>query len=477
MSFPICNQIHGQPWTEEEAPPNLQSLFSRVIRPTDLSDDHLWALNIEFSSPCAVAELVPYTPDGSTYCKPPIPPTDVEPTTRGDAEPVHTEATRRRKDFDDRLTELRMPNDVVYQILSRRVPDDTKPPRIAYMRKFYEGLESMSRYWDCSRDKHYESNEICQDADDGSPTKRQKLENGYSPIHTPAAQLATDESQSIPFLISAPSVEASNNLTEADKTSEGTNEQYPNDHEAVSCTEKSPSPKPEPQLHKRYKGLRTSTGREMPDQFRIDTVRAFVEGTIWSFHASLATPRVPPMVRFHKLNLPVRQTAAVYRMPKDRIKGRAGWQEGPILSLQVRADTEFQDEVSKPKDHMCRLDQLREIAGLLQLAQERRREGRAHVRPGEGQWWTQKPRWGRGPGGEVQSKIGNDDVVQMAEEVLGPIQAKKAAMSQMSTSKNAQRKTPALLWKELKVGKGNWDPKTEYMAIGKDPTSDLDEVS
>ena len=42
----------------------------------------------------------------------------------------------------------------------------------------------------------------------------------------------------------------------------------------------------------RYKGLRTASGRYMPDHFRIETVRGFVEGTVWPFQCSVHPPRM-----------------------------------------------------------------------------------------------------------------------------------------------------------------------------------------
>ena len=183
-----------------------------------------------------------------------------------------------------------------------------------------------------------------------------------------------------------------------------------------------------------------------------------------------------PLVQFNKLHLPVTQTAAVYRVPKDRSKGRQGWLEGPILSLQVRAETDFHDENGQELSNKARLDLLREVACLLQLAQERQREGKTATKPGEGEWWTTKPRWGGRAGGDVQNELGNGDIVQAAQELLGAAR-EKSGKTGRDSGKSRKQKTPALLWKELKCGKGIWDPKTDYTAIGKHPDSEFDEVS
>ena len=164
-----------------------------------------------------------------------------------------------------------------------------------------------------------------------------------------------------------------------------------------------------------------------------------------------------PSVQFGKLSLPVRQTAAVYRIPRDRTRARQGRLEGPIIALQVRADTDFVEDAGRPLEDKSRLDLMREFGGLLQLAQERRREGKTEVRPGEGRWWTMNPRWGGGPGGEVVSDIVNSDVAQSAEALLAGLKGTKGNEHKDNTRKQ-RRKTPAMLWKELRCGSALWDP-------------------
>ena len=148
-----------------------------------------------------------------------------------------------------------------------------------------------------------------------------------------------------------------------------------------------------------------------------------------------------------------------------------------MLTVQVRPETDF-DAPNVDQAHSAmraRLDLTREIAGLLQCAQERRREGKTEVRSGEGKWWTTRPRWGGGPGGEVEVDEGNTDtlrkdVLGVAEEILGAPKAK-------GPGKLRKRKTPAMLWKELKPGGKTWDSKTSYQAIGREPDSPYDQAS
>jgi len=338
------------------------------------------------------------------------------------------------------------------------------------MRKFWEGLESMSQFWDCSLDDYFEQSE--SDEHDTQTAKRQRLDDEMPDISSSNAGLLNAAISNI-----SDSTGLMNDQRQSDTRHESGSIDVL-DEDAMSTargngSEDTAAASPPPTVM-RYKGRRTGTGRSMPDQFRADTVKAFVEGAVWPFRTSLSPPRMMPVVHFDKLNLPVRQTAAVYRTPNDRTKSRQGWIEGPIMGIQVRSETDFQSETRAAADHKDRLDCMREIGGLLQLAQQRRREGRTESKPGEGKWWTTKERWGGGPGGEVQNEEGNSDSIEGMEEVLEGEQTGNA--KDKAASKNRSKMTQESLRRELKCGRGYWDPKTDYTAIGTDPASDYDTV-
>ena len=470
VTFPVCKHAEGHAWTQDDPPPNFQSLFARIVKPNDISEQHVQALNIQTLPTCSVNGLVPNAPDGTSYHEPPIP------TSTPNSGRAESETTRKRKDFDEKLAELRVDNDLAFRTLSKRMAVGVKPPRIAHMRKFYLGLESMSQYWDCTLDQYYDASIADSGVDGEQAVKRQKLENGFSPRGSPVEQSAPTLEEPLQVTWSNASKSTSEvwksqieRLTTEPKDNEDTTDLPPPPGSPLSAT-------PEPQTRRRYKGRRTSTGREMPDSFRTDTVKALVDAASWAFGANVSAPKAA--LQFNKLNLPVRQTGTVYRMPQDRMKYRMGWREGPIMRLQTRAETEFLDENGEQREHMARLDSLREIAALLQLAQERRREGRVEIKPGEGQWWTTKPRWGGAPGGEAQNETGNTDVQQFADAILNAsrVQDGKLFLPTNVSAQGQKRKTPAMLWKELKVGSGNWTPKVDYYAIGKDSRSEWDDV-
>jgi hypothetical protein len=140
--------------------------------------------------------------------------------------------------------------------------------------------------------------------------------------------------------------------------------------------------------------------------------------------------------------------------------------EGPLLGLQCRPDVNFGSTGNLEAESY--LDAVRELGGLLLLAQERHREGKTEQQAGLGKWWTTKERWGGGPGGEVESIENNADPEPKAQE--------KLSGRNPDGSKMRRRPTPAQVWKILKPGNPLWDPKVAYEAIGRDKSVEWDDV-
>lgn len=74
-----------------------------------------------------------------------------------------------------------------------------------------------------------------------------------------------------------------------------------------------------------------------------------------------------------------------------------------LLPPKPRAIKKKPPPVVEPTDR-ARLDVLREIGLLLEIAQERYREGKTEDKPGVGKWWTEKPRFGGGKAGGDNEK-------------------------------------------------------------------------
>ncbi|KAK0859566.1 hypothetical protein LTR91_020857 [Friedmanniomyces endolithicus] len=450
---------------------SLQSLFAKVTKPTDLTDRHVQVLGIESCQPCTLDELLPRV-DGVSYL--PSPGTgDLVTAIQGEDVTTSEDlriAFRRQTILDEVLAELQFDNDSAYRTLGRKFKYGAQSRRLVHMYKFFDGLESMSRYWDSSVDDYFEiSVGLCggkgvkrlrldQEAnmsvvDDSSTSTTDTKDTGKSPL-LPTPAPSPDRDSPPPTNEQAPA-ETESGTQSTDATSAVAPELLPSTRpDTVS---------PEPRSQHRYRGRRLHTGREMPDQYRVDTVRAFVEASTMPFQCSVALPRVRPFVRIGTLTIPVGQTAAIYRHPSDKARARLGRLEGPMVAIQVCGETEFEDIVGEPLAAKGRLHHMRELSVLLQIAQERRRSG-VEINPGQGKWWTTRRRWGGGPGHEPENKNGSPTGEKSNAKAIRDAHAEqvKAAVYER--------------WKSVKCGHGTWDPKTDYAAIGKDPSSPYDEV-
>ena len=197
----------------------------------------------------------------------------------------------------------------------------------------------------------------------------------------------------------------------------------------------------------------------MPDHFRNDAIRGFLDPIAAAFGCQVSNPRRVPQLQIKSLLIPVTQTAVVWRTPQDKGQRQRGILEGPVLGVQCRTETNF---VTNP--NVALVDSAREIAGLLLVAQERAREGKHDIIPGEGQWYTSKPRWGGGAGGE-----------------FGESAAKKEGLSQSTVRKHIlaplKTRSDEEIWKDLRPGPGLYEQRMTYLAIGKERTADYDSVS
>ncbi|KAK5710964.1 hypothetical protein LTR15_012758 [Elasticomyces elasticus] len=501
VTFPAYRPV---PQHDGLSAPSLQSLYAKILKPSVISDQHVQALGIEITDQHCMLDGLLRAPDGKSYLPPLERPNlliGLHPDTVLTMDDVLRE--RKRSALDERVAELHFDNDTAYRTLSRNLKETSAEPRkLAYMRKFFEGLETMSRYWECGEDNYYEAEALCS----GKGVKRMRLDKEEVDSVTPKVTEALDAvagALSDGHSAILPTPEPSPEPTSAPMSCEqhiATAQVPPTEAPSSSVSSIPTSPtsttlqadrerptfradtaSPEPRSRQRYKGRRTHTGSEMPDQFRINTVRAFVEAIAMPFQCTSTPPRVPPLVKFGKLHVPVAQTSAIYRQPTDRMRARQGRLEGPLVAVQVRPKTKFQDEDGQPLEAMVRLDMVREIGGLLQIAQERRRSGK-EVRSGDGQWWTIKPRWGGGSGYDADTDTDTDGEAKATElaSTAGEAASGGLVTGDLGVPDKVEKKPKimarALPWKELRCGRGYWDPKIDYGAIGKDTTLPSDVV-
>jgi hypothetical protein len=415
-----------------------------------------------------------FKPPDQNNAKPPEPVTKL--LCNGRRIPDHSE-------FYIRAKEIGYSNQDAFANLTRKPMGEKVPLRLAHFRKFWEGLDNMAYYWDNSLDEYLpprlkadhdgngnlRSLDPIAEADDSSlPTVSPIEEEPRKKVKT---EPTTNTAASMPLIpaVSNNSALPSGSLMSASRV-------IP----AGAAPPKAPwetnlaaTPEKPADLSKgSYKGYRIGNGVEMPDPYRLETVRAFMEPITWAFGVTLAPHRRPPVLLLDHVRFPVRVSMVAWRGPQDRIRARQGWMEGPVLGVQCRADTGFGSAGDLQADSV--LDTVRELGALLLLAQERAREGKTEKRAGEGKWWTTTHRWGGGPGGEVGEAKG-------ASDAPDPEQAAKADQSMPGRSRDGskmrRKPTPAEIWETLKPGNPLWDPKVVYEAIGKDREIVCDDVS
>ena len=439
-------------WTDASAP-GVAAHFIALKKPSDVNLDTLALLNVSFEPECTFETLLAsISNDAQSH----LPPTSwLQEAEHDHADSTSTEPKKLcngkkcpdRNDFYLRAKEISFKNQDAFANLTRRPMGEKVPLRLAHFRKFWEGLDNMAYYWDNSLDQY-----LIPTADNGhdKSTSRVEAATGSSPLST-----------------TFPSEEEPRKKAKTEPPANTSALKAPWEANAATLSEKSID------LSKgSYKGYRIGNGAEMPDSYRLETVRAFLEPIAWAFGVTLVPHRRPPVLQLEHIRFPVRMSTVAWRGPQDRIKARQGWMEGPVLGVQCRADTNFASTGDLQTNSV--LDTVRELGGMLLLAQERAREAKSERRAGEGKWWTTTHRWGGGPGGEVGEGQGASDAP--STDSGGKSEDKPTSRSRVG-SKDRRKPTPAEIWKTLKPGNPLWDPKVVYEAIGKDKSVAWDDVS
>lgn len=488
-----------QAWPRDGDPPALLQELARIRKPADITFDQLRGLNVALEPECSIEELLSILPGVASYVPPQewadLPADGAQAQAQAQAPSQPEEGPKRllssgrpypgREDFAIRLKELLFDNHEAFSALTRVPQDkDKKPPRLAHYRKFWEGLDNMAYYWDTSLDEYIPpkaaeepgTKESASESEDQTSSlveseeaarleathidesvARKKAKTAASAAETEPSSTPPDQSQPV-HLAQRPAITPA-------KLGIATPPSVSNGNKSEASTDKPAGT---------YKGLRIGTGRGMPDGYRVDTVRSFVEPVAWCFGMTIAPHRRPPALQVQNLRVPVRVSAAVWRSSTDRMKARQGFLHGPVAGLRVADYTDFggregaNGKVRSNSEQEALLDIMREIGSLLYIAQERAREGRTEVKPGEGKWWTTVPRWGGGSGGDLGEARGDSD---------GPAPKTEKEEKQIRSKRPTKKKTAAEMWAELRPGSGYWDPKVEYEAIGKDRSSEWDDVS
>ncbi|KNG44314.1 hypothetical protein DDE82_000237 [Stemphylium lycopersici] len=463
---------------------------------SDVREDTLALLNVTFQPECDFETLLSSLSNNAESFLPPRSwldaPGEQPSATNTATGPALLSNGRRvpeQREFYLRVRELFVNNADAFSTLTRKSSGSQAPLRLAHFRKFWEGLDNLAYYWDTSLDEYLPP---AQEAHGDEQTDSVPLSDSTDAQVLP--ETGPDRASTETPTSRAPGDEEPRKKAKTEDTGRSAHIQSDNSNrKGVLTTEYTPTapnralparaapPKTpwaanmEPQgrpvdLSKgSYRGYRIGNGAEMPDQYRIECVRSFLEPIVWAFGVTLSPHRRPPVLTIEHVRFPVRMSSVAWRGPQDRTKARQGFMEGPVLGMQCRADVNF--GATGKLNTQSTLDAVRELGGLLLLAQERAREGKSERRGGEGKWWTTKDRWGGGPGGEVGEATGATEV--LAKDAAFKPEEKPVERNR-DGSKARRRPTPAEVWKTLRPGNPLWDPKVSYEAIGKDKNVEWD---
>lgn len=454
-----------------------QALYKRLAsirQPRDITPDIINLLNLSLNPNTSFSDLLP-------ECAKQV---DVLKSLDG------TERSNQAHRFHDMVRELGYSNDQAFRSLLRLADGSEKVP-ISYARRFYSGLEHMSQYWDTSLDEFYEVPDVEPEASVTIPETDIRLPS------TSADKIGHSDLMS-----------ASNYRQENTQFSHGDDEVM-EDGDAHK-EEKMDTPA---KMKRVYKGRRTGTGREMQEDYRDEVLRGFMESAAWSWGCQVVKPSVHPRLAIGTMLVPMKQSFVVGRSPKERSAARKGVLEGPVLGMLGRGIMGYWSEGPWPEvegESAEAYDLLREIGAMLELAQERAREGKEEKRPGAGRWWTTRRRWGSGPGGpmgyedelqkewyldqgqvkegerakkrplseaEVDSILAEpmEEEGPKEEKVIVPVQGRKkpgrdSKKGVAAKPGGAQKRWNLMAdrWKLVQPGSSLWDNQRIYMRIGKE---------
>lgn len=230
-----------------------------------------------------------------------------------------------------------------------------------------------------------------------------------------------------------------------------------------------------PKGDEEFKIYRTASGSSMPLDYRQNLLSAFIKLVAYDFGCNVSMARTEPRLHMSspegaaspRKTYFASNTSFIFQSPTTREAARAGNLYGPIGAASARPTTDF---TTPDMETAQSLDLSREIVAALIAAQHRAREGKTETRFGEGQWWTQKPRWGGGSGGPIGREIERDAV--QGDKDARPSDAEGAPIPKKP------RKNMSIYdnYRMVRPPAGTWDKKVRYEAIGKQKDAEYDDV-
>ncbi|OAA64655.1 hypothetical protein SPI_03302 [Niveomyces insectorum RCEF 264] len=434
----------------------LTAILQSIVRPTEINRTHFEALGVHIHADAGLVDLVPdyhkVAPDFATW----------DDISYEDARTLN-EATRRPisngkqspgiQTYLDRKRELSFDNNAAYRTVRRMQPltPGQPPVRLGNAYEFYRHLENFSAFWDDT-------------SMPPTPVANEEEENSSAAASSPSSSTAHTDRQPQGEDSGGDNTETSNNGS-GDSVDDDASVSSTSSAAVTTDSESKPSSpgRDGPASVPEIRFYRTGAGSQMPSEFRINIVMAFLKLVAYDFGCNVSAPRMEPRLYLNAGTLPAEDAAHsqdplqpqeqqqqqqhkqpssyfasgcifIFRSPTTREAARAGIVEGPLAAVSARHTTSFPGAPDAVDKESC-IDLARELVAALLTAQHRAREGRAERRLGEGAWWTTKPRWGGGSGGpigrEVDAAPNTDDTLDTKAEGPGGVGSSSGSSSSL----------------------------------------------
>lgn len=429
----------------------LTAILKTIVRPTEIALEHFQALGVHIKQNAEPTALIPeyhsLVPDFATW----------DDISYDDARELN-ESTRRPlnngnkspgiQTYLDRRRELSIDNSAAYRSVRRMQPLQPGQPavRLGNAYEFYRHLESFSAFWD-----------------DTSMTPRpDKDESKSSSPPSDAANAHDSKTTDEQGEKSGDADGGDGNESGCDSVSSASSTAVTTDSESKPS---SPAKDGTPSVPE-FRFYRTNAGSQMPPEYRLHMITAFLKLVAYDFGCNVSAPRMEPRLYLNAGTITPEEAQAldkppqkegeakdhaqeqsqpqpvqalkrtkspssyfssgcifVFRTPLTRDAARTGFVDGPLAAVSARHTTTFPNPADSTADKDSSIDLARELVAALLTAQHRAREGRAERRIGKGEWWTTKPRWGGGSGGpigrEVDSAPNTDEIPNNTDKAEG----------------------------------------------------------
>jgi len=263
------------------------SYFAKIRRATDVTKEHLECLNVEVENDVPVADMVPDS---------------------GGEEGGF---------FSERRAELLIENDAASEALARTRRDI----KLGHFYRFFQSVEMVRVYYGAPEDDDAKKGEeIAEKMTVDLPigTGSDAASNGAAAKRKAEEQMPVPDTGALPVEKKGKSTDG---MEEAAKREEALKDETSKEKEKEKDEEEMKF--------------------EMPERFREELIKNFVEPICWGYGVRVYPPRAPPKVALQHSKFSVHLNFHIQLTPSTPTEARQGIVEGPVCGIQIRHEHSF----------------------------------------------------------------------------------------------------------------------------------------